>query len=179
MTEPRTILVVDDDDVLRDRLARAFVRRGYLALTAASAEEALDLVAEQPPDLAVFDLKMPGRNGLQLVQEALELAPRLRVVVLTGYSSIATATEAMRLGAVAYLAKPADANDILAALAQDPRREAPADLDDLQPPTLARLEWEHIQRVLLECDGNVSTAARQLGMHRRTLQRKLAKLAPG
>ena len=178
MNNMSSIMIVDDDDFLRDRLARAFSKRGYATFSASCFDEAVAIVAEQKPDLAVVDLKMPGKNGLLLVKEALGLDPNLRIVVLTGYGSIATATEAIRLGAQAYLAKPADTNDILKAFVDDSEAGVKMGVDDLEPPTLARMEWEHIQRVVHECDGNISIAARKLGVHRRTLQRKLNKWAP-
>lgn len=171
------ILLVDDDERLRERLGRALRDRGYSVRTAPGPAEALALQAEEPAALAVIDLRMPGGSGLELLGNLLETDPRLRVVVLTGYGSIATAVEAVRLGAVSYLQKPADADMVLAAFeraAADPGTEAP----DYEPPSLARAEWEHIQRVLEDCGGNVSKAARKLGLHRRTLQRKLQKYPP-
>jgi two-component system response regulator RegA len=173
---PRDLLVVDDDRVLRERLARAFRDRGIEVRTAADFEEALLQVHERAPAGAVVDLRMPGRSGLELVRELREIAPATRIVVLTGYGSIATAVEAIRAGAVHYLAKPADADDVLAAFSREDR---PTD-EAAEPaaPSLARAEWEHINRVLADCDGNVSEAARRLGLHRRSLQRKLAKFPP-
>jgi len=174
MSEPgeaQTLLVVDDDTVFRTRLARAFRERGYAVREAANGDEALALAREESPELAVVDLRMPGPGGLDVVRGLHEIDPTTRIVVLTGYGSVATAVEAMRLGATHYLAKPADADDLLAAFA---RAEGPPALD--QPvPSLARVEWEHINRVLADCGGNVSQAARLLGLHRRSLQRKLAK----
>ena len=174
----RSILIVDDDDVLRPRLARAFAARGLDARAAADGEEALASTRGWAPDLAVVDLRMPGRSGLEVLRELLAAHPATRVLILTGYASVSTAVDAMRLGAVGYLPKPADADDVLAAFA---RAEAPplaAATDDLPAPSLARAEWEHIDRVLTECGGNISQAARRLGIHRRTLQRKLGKDPP-
>lgn len=174
----RSVLVVDDDDVLRPRLARALADRGLEARAAASREEALASVAAWAPDLAVVDLRLPGPSGLELLRDLLAVHPATRVLMLTGYSSVSTAVEAMRLGAVGYLPKPADADEILAAFE---RAEAPplaATEGELPAPSLARAEWEHIDRVLTECGGNVSKAARRLGVHRRTLQRKLGKDPP-
>jgi two-component system response regulator RegA len=167
-----SILVVDDDTTFRTRLVRAFAERGYDARGAAGAAEAVALAREDSPELAVVDLRMPDGNGLDVVRDLLAIDPSTRVVVLTGYGSIATAVDAMRLGAVHYLSKPADADQILAAF--DPNRRVEAQ-EQGAVPSLARVEWEHIQRVLSDCGGNVSQAARLLGLHRRSLQRKLAK----
>ncbi len=173
-----SLLVVDDDPVFRERLARALRTRGFDVATAADYEAAMALAREDSPELAVIDLRMPGRSGLELLRDLLALDPTTRVVVLTGYGSIATAIDAIRLGAVHYLSKPADADEILAAFS---RKEAPplSPLPtDFAAPSLARAEWEHINRVLSDCGGNISEAARRLGMHRRTLQRKLSKYPP-
>jgi two-component system response regulator RegA len=176
MTEDRrSILIVDDDDTFRTRLVRAFSDRGFETRGADTAEAAISMAQTDSPELAVVDLKMPGQNGLELIQELVRIDPTTAVVMLTGYGSIPTALEAMRLGAVYYLSKPADVDDILAAFA---RAELPKDRPPEAPttvPSLARVEWEHIQRVLQDCSGNVSKAARLLGMHRRSLQRKLSK----
>ena len=128
--------------------------------------------------MAVVDLKMPGGSGLDVLESLLEIDPSTRVVILTGYGSIATAVDAVRLGAVNYLPKPADADDILAAF--DRGEKPPQHRTDLEfdAPSLARAEWEHINRVLADCGGNISEAARRLGIHRRTLQRKLEKYPP-
>lgn len=167
------ILVVDDDETFRKQLARAFKRRGFEVHRAANYEEAMVIAAEIPMHLAVLDLRMPGEDGLTLLRDLLEQQPELEALVLTGYGSIATAVDAVRLGAVNYLQKPADADDILAAFERGhkpPLEEADRDYD---APSLERAEWEHIQRVLADCGGNISKAARRLGIHRRTLQRKL------
>lgn len=175
--DPRCILVVDDDDRLRPRLARAFRSRGLTALEADGPQAALEVASGTAPiHLAVVDLRMPGGSGLDLIPRLLAAHPDVRILVLTGYGSIPTAVEAVRRGAVEYLAKPADADMILAAF-----ERGGADLGasiDYEPPSLARAEWEHIQRVLEDCDHNISAAARKLGLHRRTLQRKLAKYPP-
>jgi two-component system, response regulator RegA len=170
------LLVVDDDRVLRERLARALRDRGLEVRTAASFDEAVACARERVPARAVVDLRMPGRSGLDLVRELREMSPEIEIVVLTGYGSIATAVEAMRLGAVHYLPKPADAEDVLAAFDRTPA--AAADPPEATAPSLARAEWEHINRVLADCGGNVSEAARRLGLHRRSLQRKLSKFPP-
>jgi two-component system response regulator RegA len=172
-----SILVVDDDEVFRNRLARALRDRGHEVRTAANAEEALALAQAESPEYAVVDLKMPGRGGLQLLAELKALDPSTAVVVLTGYGSIATALEAVRRGALDYVAKPVDADELLAAFGRP--GAVPAALPETAAtPTLARAEWEHIQRVLTDCEGNVSEAARRLGLHRKSLQRKLHKYPP-
>ena len=172
------ILLVDDEEHFRERLGRALVRRGHQVLAAADYPEALALLAGNEPELAVVDLRMPGPSGLELVKAALAVRPGLKIVVLTGYGSIATATEAIRLGAVNYLPKPADADEILAAFTQSGAAEVLESSDDLSTPSLARAEWEHINRVLTDCGGNISEAAKRLQLHRRTLQRKLGKFPP-
>lgn len=172
MTRPITMLVVDDDERLRERLGQAFAERGMHVLLADGHAAATALARANPIDRAVVDLRMPGPHGLTVVQALLELHPDLEIVVLTGYGSIATAVEAMRLGARDYLTKPAHADRILAAFETDPE---PTQEMEFDIPTLAKLEREHIERVLRECNGNVSRAARALGVHRRTLQYKLAK----
>jgi two-component system, response regulator RegA len=170
-----SLLVVEDDDALRSRLAAAFRSRGFDAREAASVAEAERLLAEESPEYAIVDLRIGERSGLDVVRALLAADAGTRVVVLTGYGSIATAIEAIRLGAVHYLTKPADADAILAALE---RRDGVATATPPVTPTLARAEWEHINRVLVDVAGNVSEAARRLGLHRRSLQRKLAKYPP-
>jgi two-component system, response regulator RegA len=175
LSSPQTrYLIVDDDDRFRERLAKAFSARGHAVFTAHDGASALALAAAEVIDRAVIDLRMPGPGGLQLIRELGQRDARVEVVVLTGYGSIATAVEAMRLGARDYLTKPCHADRILAAFEADPEhpREEPI---EYPIPSLARLEREHIERVLCECNGNVSKTARLLGMHRRTLQHKLAK----
>ena len=171
--EKPDLLLVDDDQTFCAVLARALERRGFRVRVAHSAEEGAALAEDESPEYAVVDLKMPGASGLELVYRLKELDEHTRVVVLTGYASIATAVESIKLGAVHYLAKPADADEVLTALQRDDGdAQTPV---DAKPLSVARLEWEHIQKVLLECQGNVSETARRLGMHRRTLQRKLNK----
>jgi two-component system response regulator RegA len=172
-----SILVVDDDEPFRTRLGRAMRDRGYDVRTAGDYEAAMAAAREESPQLAVVDLKMPGHSGLELVRDLLAVDPTTRIVVLTGYGSIATAVDAMRLGAKNYLPKPADADEIIRALMRD------ADPSDVAPhefpaPSLARAEWEHMQRVLADCGGNISEAARRLGIHRRSLQLRLRKDPP-
>ncbi|MBX7165855.1 MAG: response regulator [Pirellulales bacterium] len=175
-----SLLVVDDNEILRERMARAMASRGLRVRAAANYDEALELARAQTPDLAVVDLRMPGPSGLELLRDLLQLRSDMKVVVLTGFGSIATAVEAMRLGAANYLPKPADADEVLAAFKAEHGEGASASQmpDDYQAPSLARAEWEHIQRVLADCGNNISEAARRLGIHRRSLQRKLHKLAP-
>lgn len=170
--QQRTILIADDDDRFRDRLAKALEARGHAVHAASDMPSALGVAASHSIDWAIIDLRMPGSGGLALIAELIALQPEIEVVVLTGYGSIATAVEAMRLGARDYLTKPCHADRVLAAFAADPPREGN---QPYEIPSLARLEWEHIERVLRECNGNISKTARVLGMHRRTLQHKLAK----
>jgi two-component system, response regulator RegA len=178
MEQRPSILLVDDDEVFRRRLARAFEERGYDVRVAGDHDQAVADAQQDSPEYAVVDLRMPGRSGLELVQALLAIDPSTKIVVLTGYGSIATAIDAMRLGATYYLSKPADADDIVAAFARgDAPPLEPPDAA-YQAPSLARAEWEHINRVLSDCGGNISEAARRLGIHRRSLQRKLQKYPP-
>lgn len=172
----RSVLVVDDDEVFRTRLVRAFVERGFDARGARDWQSAVDLAQADSPEYAVVDLRMPDKNGLEVVKSLKALDPTTNLVVLTGYGSIATAIEAVRLGATHYLTKPADVDDILAgfARAHTPPGQVLTEVPH-EVPSLARAEWEHINRVLSDCNGNISQAARLLGIHRRSLQRKLAK----
>ncbi|MGI9517010.1 MAG: response regulator transcription factor [Pirellulaceae bacterium] len=174
--DKKIFLVVDDDDTLRGRMEKSLTRRGYEVCCAANYDEAVNVATERQPDLAVLDLKMPGKSGLELLTTFADISPRTRAVILTGYGSITNAVEAIKLGAVNYVTKPADADQVLAALEEDSVEEEPT--NDFVPPSLATAQWEHIQRVLASCDGNISEAARVLDIPRRTLQRKLKKLAP-
>jgi two-component system response regulator RegA len=178
MTHAPLLLLVEDDELLRERLARAFVARGLDVRQAADVTDAETIAAAEAPELVVLDLRMPGGNGLELIPRLLAAEPATKIVVLTGYGSVATAVEAVRLGAVHYLTKPADADEILAAFSRD---GATTELTatPLQPMSLDRVEWEHINRVLVDCGHNISEAARVLGIHRRSLQRKLLKYPPG
>lgn len=174
----QSILVVDDDDLLRQQLARAFERRGLEVRTAANLAEAKALITEESPELAVVDLKMPDGSGMKLLELLHQVDPTTKSVMLTGYGSIATAIDAVRLGATYFLQKPADADEILNVFLRG--ETASVDTTEAAPkaPSLARAEWEHINRVLNDCSGNVSEAARRLGLHRRSLQRKLQKFPP-
>lgn len=167
-----TLLLLDDDDVFRTRLARALGERGFAVHACASVEEALARI-DTEPEYAVLDLRVGGRSGLEVLKAFKSRAAGTRVVMLTGYGSIPTAIEATREGAAEYLAKPADADAVLRALLGV---SSPHDPEDT--PSLARAEWEYIHRVLAEVNGNVSEASRRLGVHRRSLQRKLQKLPP-
>ena len=184
--EGRTLLLVEDDEALRARLAVALTRRGFDVSAVATVKAACERTAADAPELALVDLRLPDGNGITVVDHFHAIEPRTNVVVLTGYGSIATALDAVRRGATWFLTKPADADDVLAAFARGdeglrealslPPFEIAADgPPPYRAPSLARMEWEHIQRVLTDCGGNVSHAADALGIHRRSLQRKLAK----
>ncbi|MEM9739185.1 MAG: ActR/PrrA/RegA family redox response regulator transcription factor [Pseudomonadota bacterium] len=173
--EDRTCLVLDDDGPFLQRLARALTQRGFLVSAVSSASEARDIARLNPPAFAVLDLRLDDGSGLDVVQVLQEYRPDARAVILTGYGAIATAVAAVKAGAVDYLAKPADVEDIVKALAARPD-EKPAPPDN--PMSADRVRWEHIQRVYELCNHNVSETARRLNMHRRTLQRILAKRAP-
>ncbi len=177
--QARSILLVDDSIVLRDRLAMAFQERGFQVSVASNFEEAVAVFSRSPTDLAVLDLRMPGKPGLVLLQELKRISPNSKFLILSGFGSIATAIDAIRLGATNFLPKPADADDILNAFARgDSDVDAPDAEEAIPVPTLAQAEWEHIHRILADCGGNISEAARRLGIHRRSLQRKLRKRAP-
>jgi two-component system response regulator RegA len=177
------LLLIDDDALFVEALARAMRSRGFEVTVCTSATKAKSLIAGIAPDLAIVDLRLPDGSGLCLVSELRRCSPTTRVLVLTGYGSIASAVEAMKLGAVNYLCKPVDADTIIAAFgggnfAPEPEESADEGSESPaadQPLTVMRLEWEYINRVLTENDGNISATARALNMHRRTLQRKLLK----
>jgi len=168
-----SLLIVDDDIVFCEVLSEALENRGYSVRVAHDTDQGVMLAKQESPEFAVVDLRMPGASGLELVQVLTSLDENTRIVVLTGYASVATAVEAIKLGAKHYLSKPADADEIIAAFYKD-QGDAGITVRD-KPLSVARLEWEHIQKILSECDGNISLTARRLGMHRRTLQRKLSK----
>lgn len=171
----RTLLLVDDDETFVKRLAKAMEKRGFLPETAETVAAACAIAADHPPAYAVIDLRLGDGNGLAVVEALRARRPDCRIVVLTGYGAIATAVAAVKIGATDYLSKPADANDIMNALL-DARAADPAQPENMM--SADRVRWEHIQRVYEMCDRNVSETARRLSMHRRTLQRILAKRGP-
>ncbi|MDD5033908.1 MAG: response regulator transcription factor [Methylococcaceae bacterium] len=170
--QPR-LLLVDDDATFCMVLEQAMAKRGFDIFVAHDLEGGIDLAEKVEPEFAVIDLRIGYESGLSLVKRLVELDGNTRIVMLTGYASIATAVEAIKLGATHYLTKPADADEIVAALHKDSGDDS-VEIKD-KPLSVKRLEWEHLQKVLIEHDGNISAAARALGMHRRTLQRKLEK----
>ena len=167
------LLIVDDDTAFLQVMARALSRRGFEVHTAETADQAMAAARESKPKYALVDLKLAESSGLDLVPDLVALDPAMKIVVLTGYASITTAVTAVKRGAANYLPKPASVDEIVSAFGE-PAPE-PAEEGDYSPMSVERLEWEHIQKVLAEHDGNVSATARALGMYRRTLQRKLAK----
>ena len=171
----KTLLIVDDDDPFRNRLGRAMESKGFKVSLAKNVEEGLISARKSPPGFAVVDLRLLDGNGLDVIEEIHKLKPDSRVVMLTGYGNLPTAVSAVKAGAIDYLAKPADAEDVEAALLAEPNSKA-------QPPenpmSADRVKWEHIQRVFELCNRNVSETARRLKMHRRTLQRILSKRSP-
>ena len=170
-----TLLIVDDDEPFRTRLGRAMERRGFAPILASGVNDAAQIIKDQPPAFAVVDLRLEDGDGLQVVNQIHDQREDCRVVMLTGYGNIATAVAAVKAGAIDYLSKPADADDVEKALLAKPgERPAPPE----NPMSADRVRWEHIQRVYELCNHNVSETARRLGMHRRTLQRILAKRAP-
>ena len=174
--EELSILIVDDDELFRTRLGRAFEERGWEVFLAANCTQAVSLAQENAPGLAVVDLRLEGESGLDIVRALRPLDPTMFILMLTGWGSIATALDAMRGGADHYLSKPVDAEQIIAVCKSPPAGAAKSEVPAV--PSLARVEWEHIQRVLTDCGGNISLAAKQLGIHRRSLQRKLSKYPP-
>ena len=172
-SEYPSLLIVDDDEVFCDVLSKALTKRGFSITCAHTIDDALNLAETATPEYAIVDLKLSSESGLVLVEKLRNLDPGTRIVMLTGYASIATAVEAIKLGATHYLAKPVDANEIMAAFE---RTVGEANIPiSAHPLSVGRLEWEYIQRILTENDNNISVTARILNMHRRTLQRKLAK----
>lgn len=171
----RTLLLVDDDEPFVKRLAKAMEKRGFLPDTAQSVAEGRASAQARPPAYAVVDLRLEDGNGLDVIETLRECRPDCRIVVLTGYGAIATAVAAVKIGAIDYLSKPADADDVTnALLAKGEVMPLPPE----NPMSADRVRWEHIQRVYEMCDRNVSETARRLSMHRRTLQRILAKRSP-
>ena len=175
LPDDRTLIVVDDDRPFLTRLARAMETRGFDVRSGHSVAEGLSLIRQQPPAFAVVDMRLEDGNGLDVIAELSKLRPDARAIILTGYGNLATAVTAVKLGAVDYLAKPADADDVTDALLAPPEEKAPPPEN---PMSADRVRWEHIQRVYELCNRNVSETARRLNMHRRTLQRILAKRAP-
>ena len=173
-----SILLVDDTFVLRERLSLAMQQRGFRVETAGNFDEALEVFTQRPTELAVLDLRMPGKSGLELLKRLLKIQPATRIIMLSGFGSIPASIDAVRAGAVNFLSKPADADDILTAFVRGDEPSVPDGAVAFPAPSLARNEWEHIHRVLSDCGGNISEAARRLGIHRRSLQRKLRKRAP-
>lgn len=173
----QTILIVDDEEIFSTVLAKALQRRGYQVFCAQNSVAALLMLAEQQPMWCILDLKIANESGLKLLPQLLSDSPSLKILVLTGYASIATAVEAVKLGAVNYLSKPVEVDDIIKAFSDVNVTETQSNDDEIhdQPMSVDRLEWEHIQKILTENAGNISETARLLGMHRRTLQRKLQK----
>jgi two-component system, response regulator RegA len=173
-----SILLVDDTVVLRERLATAMAQRGLRVEQAGHFDEAVEVFRCRPTDLAVLDLRMPGKSGLELLRKLLQMKPGTRILMLSGFGSIPASIDAIRAGAVNFLSKPADADDILSAFLRGDEPAVPNGATAFPAPSLARNEWEHIHRVLSDCGGNISEAARRLGIHRRSLQRKIRKRAP-
>ena len=174
LPEDRSLIVVDDDRAFAQRLVRAMELRGFEVRGAHSVAEGIDLIRERAPAFAVVDMRLEDGNGLDVIAELVRARPDARALVLTGYGNIATAVTAVKLGAVDYLAKPADADDVTDALPASDDKAPPPE----NPMSADRVRWEHIQRVYELCNRNVSETARRLNMHRRTLQRILAKRAP-
>jgi two-component system response regulator RegA len=183
MSEPATIIneskgrlvIVDDDQVLGDRLGKALERRGYEITVINTVSEALEWIEDTAPDFALIDLRLTDGNGVDVVQKIKETCPECRTVMMTAYGNIATAVSAVKAGAVDYLTKPADADAVETVLMGD---SASRPVIPTRPMSAERVRWEHIQRIYEQCDRNVSETARRLSMHRRTLQRILAKYAP-
>ena len=175
LNDDKSLVILDDDKPFLNRLGRAMEARGFEVRLAQSIAEGLDMIRQQAPAYAVVDMRLEDGNGLDFIAELSKHRDDTRVIVLTGYGNIATAVTAIKLGAIDYLAKPADADDVYAALMADPEdKAAPPE----NPMSADRVRWEHIQRVYELCNRNVSETARRLNMHRRTLQRILAKRAP-
>jgi len=173
--EDKSLLIVDDDRPFLQRLARAMEARGFTVHTAESIRDGQAMARTEQPAFAVVDMRLEDGNGLNIVEDLRRIRPDCKSIILTGYGNIATAVTAVKLGAVDYLAKPADADDVLTALMRGPDDKVPPPEN---PMSADRVRWEHIQRVYELCDRNVSETARRLDMHRRTLQRILAKRAP-
>ena len=171
----KSLLIVDDDNSFRERLARAMDKKGFKVTQAGSVKEGIDSIKTSNPSYAVVDLRLNDGNGLEVVKELQNSNSKSKIIMLTGYGNIPTAVAAIKEGAIDYLAKPADADDIEKALLADPKKKAPPPEN---PMSADRVKWEHIHRVFELCNRNVSETARRLKMHRRTLQRILSKRSP-
>ena len=171
----KSLLIVDDDNPFRERLSRAMEKKGFTVLQAESVKKGVDLAISNKPDFGVVDLRLNDGNGIEVVREIQKTNPNSRVIMLTGYGNIPTAVAAIKLGAIDYLSKPADADDVERALLADPNKRAEPPEN---PMSADRVKWEHIHRVFELCNRNVSETARRLKMHRRTLQRILSKRSP-
>jgi two-component system response regulator RegA len=174
----RSLLLVDDDEPFRERMARALRSRGFVVFTAGDRTSAVQAASEHQPDFAIVDLRLPDTNGHEIAQGINPVSPETKLVMLTGYGSIASAVEAIQHGVHQYLTKPLDADELVAALDRLAGRHATEEVAPDSTPSLARAEWEHIQRVLADTSGNISETARRLGVARRTLQLKLKKFPP-
>lgn len=172
-----SFLVLDDNDSFRMRMRVGLEDRGFEVYEGRNVDEGVKIISRHPIRYAVVDLRMPGGTGLDFLKQIQGMKHACKILILTGYGSIATATQAIHLGAVNYLQKPVDLDDILRAFNEDFQKITPRP-QDIETPSLEQIEWEHIQRVLEDCDGNITQAAKKMGMHRRTLQRKLKKYAP-
>ena len=171
----KSLLIVDDDNPFRDRLSRAMEKKGFLVIQAEGVKKGIETVKIKKPGFAVVDLRLNDGNGLDVVKKIQEVNPSSRIIMLTGYGNIPTAVAAIKEGAIDYLAKPADAEDVEKALLANPsKKAAPPE----NPMSADRIKWEHIHRVFELCNRNVSETARRLKMHRRTLQRILSKRSP-
>ena len=173
--EDKSLLIVDDDDPLRDRLSRAMEKKGFQVKSAKTVENAIKMVRSSPPKFALIDLRLEDGNGLEVVEEINKVKKDSRVVMLTGYGNLPTAVAAVKAGAIDYLAKPVDPEDVESALLASPDSKAKPPEN---PMSADRVKWEHIHRVFELCNRNVSETARRLKMHRRTLQRILSKRSP-
>ena len=171
----KSLLIVDDDNSFRERLARAMVKKGFKVTQAESVKEGIDTIKINKPAFAVVDLRLNDGNGLEVVKKIQDSNSNSKIIMLTGYGNISTAVAAIKQGAIDYLAKPADADDIEKALLADPKKKASPPEN---PMSADRVKWEHIHRVFELCNRNVSETARRLKMHRRTLQRILYKRSP-
>lgn len=174
MSKSLSVIVIDDDEVFNNTLCRTFKRKGISAFSALNSEQALKITTIESPDCAVLDLCIGNEKGIDLVKPLLEIHPSLKIVVLTGYASLTTAVSAIKLGALDYLAKPVDIHTIIKALKSETDDTNHVELVN-STLSLKQLEWEHLQHALMENNGNITQTAKQLGMHRRTLQRKLQK----